>query len=66
MNIINREVDSGSFDWGRTSFNYAKSHDIYPQELYQRIIDRKLCLDGESVPDIGIGTGILPADYCKT
>ena len=50
MKIINRDIDSGKpFDWGKTSLDYAKFRDIYPQEFYQRIIDRKLCLDGQSV-----------------
>lgn len=53
MKIINRDIDSGKpFDWGKTSLDYAKFRDIYPQEFYQRIVDRKLCLDGQTVLDI--------------
>lgn len=52
MKIINKDIDSGKlFDWGQTSLDYAKFRDIYPQEFYQRIVDRKLCLDGQSVLD---------------
>ena len=52
MKIINKDIDSGKpFDWGQTSLDYAKFRDIYPQEFYQRIVDRKLCLDGQTVLD---------------
>ncbi len=60
MKIINRDIDSGKpFDWGKTSLDYAKFRDIYPKEFYQKIVDRKLCLVGQSVLDIGTGTGFL-------
>lgn len=61
MNITNRDIDSGKpFDWGKTSLDYAKFRDIYPKEFYQRIVDRKLCINGQSILDVGTGTGVLP------
>ena len=34
MNITNKNIDGGkTFDWGRTSSDYAKFRDIYPQEF---------------------------------
>ncbi len=63
MKIINRDIDSGKpFDWGKTSLHYAKFRDIYPNEFYQQIVDRKLCLYGQSLLDIGTGTGVLPTN----
>ena len=32
-------IDSGNeFDFGRTSDNYAKYRDIYPQSMYEKLI----------------------------
>lgn len=61
MNISDKTIDGGkAFDWGRASADYAKYRDIYPSEFYDKIIRRKLCTDGQSVLDIGTGTGVLP------
>ena len=60
MNIINQSIDGGKpFDWGKTSKDYAKFRDIYPQEFYDKIRERKLCISGQTVLDIGTGTGVL-------
>lgn len=68
MNIIDKNIDGGkAFDWGKTSADYAKFRDIYPQEFYEKIIRRKHCIDGQRVLDIGTGTGVLPRNmypYC--
>ena len=61
MNIIDKNIDGGkAFDWGKTSDDYAKFRDIYPQEFYERIINRGLCIKGQNVLDIGTGTGVIP------
>lgn len=61
MNIISGNIDGGKpFDWGRASSDYAMYRDIYPEEFFLRIVERHLCIDGQTVLDVGTGTGVLP------
>lgn len=53
------------FDWGKTSDVYAKYRDIYPQEFYDSLIKRGLCIKGQKVLDIGTGTGVIPRNLYK-
>lgn len=66
MEITNKGIDDGkAFDWGRTSGDYAKYRDIYPQIFYEKIAERELCIKGQRVLDLGSGTGVLPRNmYC--
>lgn len=66
MNITDKNIDSGkAFDFGRTSDNYAKFRDIYPQELYDVIVSRGLCVSGQNILDVGTGTGVLPRNMYR-
>lgn len=66
MEIQNNKIDSGkAFDWGKTSADYAKYRDIYPEIFYQKIIDRNLCVKGHKVLDLGTGTGVLPRNMYR-
>lgn len=66
MNISDKNIDGGkAFDWGRTSGDYAKFRDIYPQEFYDKIAKRNLCIKNQSVLDLGTGTGVLPRNMYR-
>lgn len=66
MEIKDKRIDDGkAFDWGKTSKEYAKFRDIYPQEFYKMIVDRGLCVNGQKVLDLGTGTGVLPRNMYK-
>ena len=66
MNIADKNIDNGNpFDWGRTSADYAKFRDIYPEKFYRKILERNLCTDGQSVLDLGTGTGVLPRNMYR-
>lgn len=66
MFIKDDNIDNGkAFDWGRVSADYAKYRDIYPQEFYDKIINRGLCAKGQTVLDIGTGTGVLPRNLYR-
>ncbi len=61
MEIRDHRIDAGkAFDWGRTSEEYAKFREIYPEIFYKKIADRGLCTAGQNVLDLGTGTGVLP------
>lgn len=64
--IHNENIDGGKgFDWGLASSDYAKYRDIYPDEFYKRIVDLGYCKDGQTVLDLGTGTGVLPRNMYK-
>ena len=66
MNITDSRIDGGkAFDWGRTSEDYAKYRDIYPEEFYKKLVNIGICTKGQKVLDLGTGTGVLPRNMYK-
>ena len=64
MNFKN--IDNGKdFDFGKTSAEYAKYRDIYPEELYKKIYELGAGRKNSSWLDIGTGTGVLPFNLYK-
>lgn len=64
--ISKKNIDDGkAFDFGKTSNDYAKFRDIYPEIFYDKIISRNMCINGQKVLDIGTGTGVLPRNLYK-
>lgn len=57
----NPDIDAGrTFEWGKTSDDYAKYRDIYPPVLYERLAALGIGIPGQRVLDLGTGTGVLP------
>ena len=66
MLITDKRIDGGkAFDWGKTSEDYARFRDIYPEIFYKKITDRGLGLSGQKVLDIGTGTGVIPRNMYR-
>lgn len=59
--ISDKRIDGGkSFDWGKTSNDYAKFRDIYPEEFYHKLVSEGIGIKCQDVLDLGTGTGVLP------
>lgn len=64
--ITDKRIDNGTgFDWGRTSGDYSKFRDIYPEVFYSKIHSMGLCTKGQKVLDLGTGTGVLPRNMYR-
>lgn len=54
-------IDNGNeFDFGKTSKDYSKYRDIYPESLFQKIYSAGIGIKGQRILDLGTGTGVFP------
>ncbi len=59
-------VDEGkAFDFGKTSKEYAKYRDIYPERLFERLHEIGVGTAGSRWLDLGTGTGVIPRGMAK-
>lgn len=66
MEIKDTRIDEGkAFDWGKTSADYAKYRDVYPEVFYEKLAERNLGVSGQKVLDLGTGTGVLPRNMYR-
>ena len=60
-------IDKGNeFDFGRTSADYVKYRDIYPQSMYEKLILVGIGKGGQRILDLGSGTAVLPVNLSRT
>jgi SAM-dependent methyltransferase len=60
-------IDKGKeFDFGRVSVDYAKFRDIYPDSMYDKLIDFGIGGSGRRILDLGSGTAVLPINLART
>ena len=59
-------VDEGkAFDFGKTSKAYAKYRDIYPEEVFAKLHELGVGVQGSRWLDLGTGTGVVPRGLAK-
>ena len=59
-------VDDGkAFDFGKTSKAYAKYRDIYPEEVFEKLHEIGVGVQGSRWLDLGTGSGVIPRGLAK-
>ena len=60
-------IDKGNeFDFGRTSDDYAKFRDIYPESMYDKLKNFGIGKRGQKILDLGSGTAVWARMRCGT
>ena len=55
------KFDNGKdFDFGKTSLDYSKYRDIYPDSMYEKLFNLGIGLKSQNILDLGTGTGVFP------
>ena len=58
--------NANDFDFGKTAENYARFRDIYPESMYEKLIEWGIGKEGQHILDLGSGTAILPMNLYHT
>jgi len=59
-------IDNGNeFNFGKTSSDYSKYRDIYPNSMYQKLYSIGIGQKDQKILDIGTGTGVFPRAMYK-
>jgi 2-polyprenyl-3-methyl-5-hydroxy-6-metoxy-1,4-benzoquinol methylase len=65
-NKSNAEVDGGiGADWGKTSRDYAEHRPGPPLSFYQKLAALEIGLPGQTVLDLGTGTGVIARQMAR-
>nr|WP_316613775.1 methyltransferase domain-containing protein [uncultured Ruminococcus sp.] len=57
---------SNEFDFGKTSDRYTRFRDIYPDSMYEKLIEMGIGKEDQQILDLGSGTAILPMNLYHT
>lgn len=60
-------IDKGNeFDFGRVSEQYSRFRDIYPESMYEKLIELGIGKPEQKILDLGSGTAVLPINMSDT
>jgi len=57
--------NSSDFDFGKTSLDYSKYRDIYPNSMYEKLYELGIGKKDQKILDLGTGTGVFPRAMYK-